>query len=38
MWTMADDYAANVMLWISQIFLLFGFMACGLCSAYKADD
>jgi hypothetical protein len=34
MWTMADDYATNVNMWVSQIFLMFGFLSCGFCSAY----
>lgn len=38
MWTMADDYATNVSLWTSQIFLMFGFLICGFCSAYKAEN
>ena len=37
-WMMADDWAVNVMLWIGQIFLMFGFLACGLCSAMKSED
>ena len=37
-WFMADDWAVNVMLWIGQIFLMFGFLACGLCSAMKSED
>jgi hypothetical protein len=36
-WTMADDFMLNVYLWVSQLFLMFGFLACGLCSAYKAE-
>jgi len=38
MWTMADDYATNVSLWFSQFFLMFGFLICGFCSAYKAEN
>jgi len=37
-WYMADDWAVNVMLWVAQIFLMFGFLACGLCSAMKSED
>lgn len=37
-WYMADDWAVNVMLWVGQIFLMFGFLACGLCSAMKSED
>ena len=36
-WTMADDWSVNVMLWVAQIFLMFGFLACGLCSAMKDE-
>ena len=38
MWTMMDDHATNVSLWVSQIILMFGFLCCGLCSTYKADN
>lgn len=37
-WYMADDWTVNVMLWIAQIFLMFGFLACGLCSAMKDQE
>ena len=38
LWTMADDYATNVSLWVAQIFVMFGFLICGFCSAYKAEN
>jgi hypothetical protein len=34
-WTMADDMQATFSSWITSIFAMFGFLACGLCSAYK---
>lgn len=37
-WHMADDYNMNVTLWGAQIVLMFCFVCCGFCSAYKADD
>jgi len=34
-WTMADDFATTFGLWISSFFVMFGFLMCGLCSAYS---
>jgi len=38
MWSMADDVNINVQLWGAQLILMFCFVCCGFCSAYKADD
>lgn len=34
-WTMADDMQTMFTCWITSIFAMFGFLACGLCSAYR---
>lgn len=33
-WTMVDDFKMTFSLWVGSFFVMFGFLCCGLCSAW----